>query len=1563
MINRFDKPHRVLPTYDNKKGLELFSMVARLDTHELLQHSLVNSIPLDVVNDMDENLIHEVVSIDPRKATDLNKLSVIKFLVTNGCNPDKPNKYNITPLHIACKQQLEEVVGYLLEIGCNPNYKDNMGLTPFHYLLTGNIKTINNMNDVMDFVPPPKNVDVDHMKKLVAIKQDLWTLIEPIANAETGLPILKTIENTITDIMTEDKIIIAKKGDIMSKLTPLISNSSFVSNDSIQSSILSSMKDIEKVIKNKFGGFKPIEISIHPSEDASWSPLGDTDKLSLIRNGKIKKVIKMDLKQLSKEIDSMVDGFIPLQDSSILMGGSLSYNQNENDDIIISTLNIFNEIIDEYNPKLLQPVAAPVAGVLTPTQQSIDTVFTKLNKLPLSEHINKEEQDVEAAFDKGYKGGPAPANQQNKYRCLNNIFTLLKNIQPCVDMAINNVIEPLVNDILAYSKYIIEDIVNISNTAGAIAVVYNGGENVGDAITLAFNSFPGLPAVPAAIVNAAGAAAAAIAVGVNAIPLYVLPPAINNKKNDDSIEVMETLMTYYYSLQKYWDANKIVNRVYNEMVNSLPSANGGPVLATLVTEILTLTDAELLPIINKLSSLKYIPSEQIGGDRETLDRAKKQSEDENTYNTIKYIILILINMIKASNMIQTDFNNASAPINDMIKMIKILYSDYIPFHRDSKGYLVNLIKRISTTQQDIKDNATSLNRGIGKLLNSGDSSNLSRVYTLWYPVIVHKSKFVSFYRELYTNLPKKWDTSTKKANEKLIVKQINQLNYKDLADKLNKINSNYYLYYYLFSKEKLLKLSRFNYYQLEIENPDNIVYYNAANQLAKIEEDDMKDAKENNLSENTVNQTVEDTTVKLFFVNIKPIQWGGKVDANEFKILKTAKIPPSLNNALPTFYEYAMKMLVKDIITNYFISSNPTAVGILDRVNKLRENSGFVVNDDILSSYEAIANLIRELMEEQINVYIYKKVADIYGTDISGKIIANIPKEIIGRIFPIPINIGKTNVTLLQKIKTKDGIVNLYPLMARLDKPTEFILYPNDFTNLSRLRSKYGIEQIREKIIKLLLQYGGSPYNTNSEGRSPIYPIILNHNHSIIKTLSGPYEIDFNKFANEKPRHFLIDQIKNNIHKISGGGNLLNSKMKDIFSNMNSYLYKDVTSTIQSNESFGNNIIVHLQTSFHLSTYLTLQFLSEHLLDINKEFTKADMDLILGLNKGFSESNMTTNYLLKNIPINDSKDNIIATKLINELNTEKVKKEQERDYINTGTTTIRDKAGRLKELNDYIIKLIASILILSGIGKSSGQSITQYNCGNTNNKEHLIDNYNNNIDNIVMLEAWTKLFNKPSKDNYNLIPLELLKLQSDYLESDNMVELAKINKAFAHFSRLAENYFDTEKYTDSNRFLRFINDMLVYNCKLVFGTSIEYMMRRILFTYFNQSMDDIANITRIIDIIIESEYTGKTLIDRLYCDVCPELVRTSAEIFKSRADEQGRMPIPVRDILLNFFKLLEISPIKLDPIIIEVFKKNVIPYLDSFISKSILLWYVNVENILKFHINNYRATQSLIELK
>ena len=72
-IDRFDRPNIVLPTMDKKKSLELFSIVSKLDTNELLQYSLINKITLDVTNDSGDGLIHEVINLDSKKATQHNK--------------------------------------------------------------------------------------------------------------------------------------------------------------------------------------------------------------------------------------------------------------------------------------------------------------------------------------------------------------------------------------------------------------------------------------------------------------------------------------------------------------------------------------------------------------------------------------------------------------------------------------------------------------------------------------------------------------------------------------------------------------------------------------------------------------------------------------------------------------------------------------------------------------------------------------------------------------------------------------------------------------------------------------------------------------------------------------------------------------------------------------------------------------------------------------------------------------------------------------------------------------------------------------------------------------------------------------------------------------------------------------------------------------------------------------------------------------------------------------------------------------------------------------------------
>ena len=119
-VNKFDKPHIPVLNYEVGKKTEMFNAVLSLDTHEILRCNLMYKIPFTIFDDDENSLIHILLN-SPTKSSESSKLSVLRFLINNGVNPDKPNKYNVTPLHIACQQQLYKIVKYLLEnyIGIN----------------------------------------------------------------------------------------------------------------------------------------------------------------------------------------------------------------------------------------------------------------------------------------------------------------------------------------------------------------------------------------------------------------------------------------------------------------------------------------------------------------------------------------------------------------------------------------------------------------------------------------------------------------------------------------------------------------------------------------------------------------------------------------------------------------------------------------------------------------------------------------------------------------------------------------------------------------------------------------------------------------------------------------------------------------------------------------------------------------------------------------------------------------------------------------------------------------------------------------------------------------------------------------------------------------------------------------------------------------------------------------------------------------------------------------------------------------------------------------------------
>jgi len=1756
-MNRFDKPHRVLPNYDTKKGIELFNIISRLDTHELLQYSLTNQVPLDVANDIDENLVHDVVNMSPKKATQHNKLSVIKFLVNNGVNPDKPNKFNQTPLHFACTQQLEHVIEYLLSIGCNANYPDNMGLTPFHYLLTGDIKTIENLHDIMDFVPPPKDVVVDKKKDLIEIKKLLWTLVQTETEEKTNFPLLKTLEKTIGNITLQDKELVARQLELTSRLTSLLSQSNMKPDSgAIKELILASKNQFTQIIKRKLGGLNNLsDLTIHQTvPELSWSPIGN-GPFSLIRNGNIKKVIKTEMRNLTTDIinssrqltvfenpgENMEDdGFSDIVHDIIVSlpltrrgGGNYVLDQRRYDGQQI--LEHFNENVnDKYRHQLAVDNASDIID--------FDNMFLVSGPRKIVVELN----NLNAI------------TSQNIWTEMNRLLAIPNENQlilDCLGTPVNiNAIDELTpanlhrfnTEILTLNRWINIPSINVYIGAGPDQIIV--ANNVYCYIILAyyaiqkpheFNSIPinyppFFQRVPATGVGEFGMKWYNIYMKGNinlSSWLYSMWCDLICKFSVDNLEgkiYFKTLMLIAglnsYSTNKTQGiANAFKPHLLQHIYNQLNTrTNNGVILGNMfmtllndnittvfLGQMLTMVDINTLPISPELKNLGKLLY-RYGQNKDTFVTTDNSEEskyfnkfktNDNNISTFTKIILNLydnmmnkpmkqtildyifilnefdktntinVNMVNIVNILRNPINinenlcpscysiqNRENPNEDHKIIISHLlglsyignlnnlntntyiYNNILIGNRDvwlfspnghrmngndlndneiplplnflkldptlglpniltynakhnyynidnhdfniptKINYFLFLVKKIRLLQTKISEllNNNGVNSIISDLLK-GNSMRLKDLYTEIYLKLVNYSRHLLFFINQFNSYRNTLNESVYNDIKNKFKNPVNY-NYIELANRLNKINSNYYLYYYLFAPQKLIKLNKFNFYQIPTSTPDSYQYFNNNAEMPNIIGDDYRDitylinagdieSKEerkegmiNMFSLNNYNGILQD-----YKNNILPTRINLKNE--EFKILKTSSLPPSLEQSLDLFYQYTLKTLIENIL-------GKITPEIDNKVTELIKNIGITIGEYDLSKYDLLAKTIQDLLIDQINVYIDNKTNEIYNKKLSGIVGKQPVSSTILSSTPKSINLTNTKVELDKIIKsTTNNYTNLYPLMAKIEKPDVFIIYPNDFTNLNRLKSKYGISKIKKEAINNLLKYNGSPFIHNLDGNSSIYPIIMNLNYDTIKDLKQ-LGIDFRTFEKEQPLYFITEQIKRELNKVMGTYEGI-TPMKNIFNNICSYLYSDIKSMIQANEAFGNNILNHLEDSFYMSTYLTLQFLSEHLLDTDTQFSITDLKDLVYDDKYIKE--IHSNYLFTNIKslniMSDFNDMIklelkeqIAreiTELINDKsNMDKTIKQLKNDNNMLLAKKIED-SDKYTKTNEKIGSLTSKFF---GIGIIFNNKLTKIDSKDMNTT-HIIDRYDTDIHNGVILKGWSALFNQPYVYNCNLIPLQLLKKQNEIMKdfnlSPNLIEdIKKINKGFNHFSRLGETYFNTDKYTDTNKFLKFIEDMLIYICRMVFGTSIEYMMRRILFVHFQDTIENTDEIIDRIELIINGENIGQTKSMRviLLDEVCPEMVKSSAEIFKSRAHEKGEPLIPIRDILSNYFRLLEKSQIKIDREIVDVFRRYVVPYLDTFVSKSILLWYVNCENILKYFINIYRNNQTLINL-
>ena len=103
---------------------------------DLKEFILKNGITTnDMLNEEGQSILHIVLSNE--NLSKRQKLEIVKFFRDNFTLIESFDKNGLTPLHIACRLQLTDIVKELLDAGHNINIGDNVYKTPLHYAVIG----------------------------------------------------------------------------------------------------------------------------------------------------------------------------------------------------------------------------------------------------------------------------------------------------------------------------------------------------------------------------------------------------------------------------------------------------------------------------------------------------------------------------------------------------------------------------------------------------------------------------------------------------------------------------------------------------------------------------------------------------------------------------------------------------------------------------------------------------------------------------------------------------------------------------------------------------------------------------------------------------------------------------------------------------------------------------------------------------------------------------------------------------------------------------------------------------------------------------------------------------------------------------------------------------------------------------------------------------------------------------------------------------------------------------------------------------------------------------------
>jgi len=852
------------------------------------------------------------------------------------------------------------------------------------------------------------------------------------------------------------------------------------------------------------------------------------------------------------------------------------------------------------------------------------------------------------------------------------------------------------------------------------------------------------------------------------------------------------------------------------------------------------------------------------------------------------------------------------------------------------------VNQLNTIIRLLKDIFTNNEQSYYVLLNSikqGKIKDISKYYLDFYYII---NCLIINQLEIHNNF--------KNYEEEITIKifDITKLN-----NFLNKTNAYVFLYYYLFSGGNEIKIPKFSYFR--VDSDKSLIF--ESNYELLLPDNNPSELEPRNKEKELINK-IKKTKSDYFTSYLTNILLDNTIVKNKQYIQeKSETLPPSMEIELDTFYEYNKIILFKNLLNDN--SYNPIRDKIKEFVNKTELTK---INDSQREYY--LLKIIEEIIKDQSELFTNRAISKIlYESKISDD------KELF--------SIGEFRNTqiIIDNNIDDETFSNMY-LFRNTDvvKDCNFIIYPNEYNNTNILKQMYCLK-IDQKILQFLIDKNVDPYSIDDNGNSIISPLEKTYHYVSIETLRKN-GIDINNFGLPKnPVIQLSNESRNHINKILKG-----NTYNEFINNFISSQYNEIKVILLSNNRFGYNIINYLDTSFKTVFYLINEYLTDILWRFDDNYKLDNMLNIFDLTKN-DKYNITNNYLFNffyNKYIRSSNNIIIMNDYLKQLNEEKnkiklkIKKiDDEINEINKAklNKNIFNFKNKRKEL---IKQQINKGIQYNSINNKIKNGLILNNFDYDKNFKKIINKYNDFIDTYdvgVYLDCWEKLFNSNLSNSWNLDLIKIIIKEKQLLENMNLNEYETINKFYEQLCNLSKIYFEESKYTERNKVLRFVYELLEHMTKTYICYNIEMTLRNLLTKYFmDLNIDnDFDYINKKIDYLLNAENVidGKKFTDILYNDLPKEFVRNSVDIFYNYNDKNTFEPKSIKEILNDLFNLLTVGDIVNVPSnsqFMQVLNNELTDYFDLFVQKLINNWLVVIENVFKFTINQYRINKCILEL-